>query len=185
MALQTDTLKGCRRNVLHNQLELFDHFAPQMKYVCQRYIPHNYEAEEVMTQAFLKSFAKIDFVRDEAELTAWLRDQMVLACLDAIFKKKKVSFVPSSTLVAAGEPKSSDTDWSKILTCNFSVQDLNSVLNSIDQAQSLVFKLFFIENYTLDEISELLDTDEENCKTMISLAKRSIQSILYKKCLND
>lgn len=185
MALQPETLKGCRRNVLHHQLELFDHYAPQMKHICQRYVLHNHEAEEVMINAFVKAFAKIDHVRNESDLSNWLSDKMVLACLDNIFKKNRPSFIAPSSLDTVADKKDAETDWSKIFTCNFSVQELNTVLNNIDQAQSIVFKLFFIENYKIEEIAELIETDEDNCRRLISAAKKAIQTKLYRKCLND
>lgn len=183
MELQPETLKGCRRNVHHHQMELFDYYAPQMKHICQRYVLHNHEAEEVMLQAFLKAFAKIDNVRDETELFNWLRDKMVLACIDAIFKKNKPVFTVPQTKTSVKE--SADTDWTKILSCNFSVQELNTVLNAIDPAQSLLFKLFFIENYSIDEVSALVEVDANTCRAILEAAKQSIQTKLYRKYLNE
>ncbi len=166
-------------------MELFDYYAPQMKHICQRYVLHNHEAEEVMIQAFLKAFAKIDQVRDENELPSWLRDKMVAACIDVLFKKSKPSFVVLQVAETAADKKAPETDWSKIFSCNFSVQELNTVLNSIDPAQSLLFKLFFIENYTIGEISNLVAVEESICRAVIEAAKKSIQAKLYKKSLSE
>lgn len=185
MELQPETLKGCRRNVYHHQMELFDYYAPQMKHICQRYVLHNHAAEEVMLQAFLKAFAKIDHVRDENELYNWLRDKMIVACIDTVFKKNKPSFSIPQITAAAPDKSVAETDWSKIFNCNFSVQELNTVLNSIDAAQSLLFKLFFIENYTVDEIASLVEVEASTCRAIIEASKQSIQAKLYRKYLNE
>ncbi len=172
-------VKQCRRGNPRAQRELYERFAPQMLSICRRYLRSLEDAEEVLSNAFVKVFRKIEQYDGTGALGGWIRRIMINESLNFIRYHKNL-------FVEVEEENHSD----------FSHQDLQEEMNAehllklIDElplGYRTVFNLYAIEGYNHREIGEMLGISENTSKSQLSKARKQLQErigqneLLYKR----
>lgn len=76
------TIEKCKKRDSTAQRSLFDHYAGFAKTICLRYAANDFEAEEMMSDGFLKVFQHIDKYKEESPFEGWFRRIMVNAAID-------------------------------------------------------------------------------------------------------
>jgi len=170
LATLHETLKGCRRNSLLHQMELFDQYAPKMKSVCLRYINHNHEAEEAMLVAFASAFSKIQSLKQDDLVETWLKDLMVKTCCQ--ITKKSIGNIPPTK-----QAFESKTLASKISASKTQAKKAYVTLKGYAR---IVFTLVFVDKYSTEDASRFLGMPEEECLIYLHNAKSTVLGQLEK-----
>jgi RNA polymerase sigma factor (sigma-70 family) len=89
-------IQGCRKGNRLNQKELYKHFFYYGMNVCSRYACSDAEAEEMMNDAFLRIFTKMDLYDDKLSFPAWLHTIMVRSAINYL---KKYHPMPTTEIV--------------------------------------------------------------------------------------
>ncbi len=165
----------CRHNNQSAQLEIYNRYYKAMYNTAYRILKDSTEAEDIMQEAFLTAYTKLSMLEDDKLFGGWLKKIVVNACLTVLKKNKEYIDVPLERV-----------DYS--LTENEGVieEDLINVkayevINSMKQLKtsySTVLSLHFVEGYDYEEICEILNISNSNCRTLISRAKESLRKKL-------
>jgi RNA polymerase sigma factor, sigma-70 family len=78
----------CKRGDRKAQYEIYKLYAKAMYNVCLRITGDTLEAEDVLQEAFLIAFEKIETYRNEAAFGAWLKKIVVNAALNQVRKRR-------------------------------------------------------------------------------------------------
>ena len=147
------------------QRMLFERFAPKMLGVCLRYTKNKEQAEDVLQDAFVKVFTKLDKYNNQGSLEGWVRRIMVNTSLDQI--RKNVKF--QSNVVFE------DVDFRIELKGNvidkMAAEDLLGLVNQMPVGYKLVFNMFAIEGYSHREIANELNISENTSKSQYARAR--------------
>ena len=81
-------LQGCIKKDLTAQKQLYDRFAKKMMGVCLRYADCNEEAQDILQDAFIKVFDRIESFKATGSLEGWIKKVMVNTALDNFRRKK-------------------------------------------------------------------------------------------------
>jgi len=81
----------CREGNQKAQFQLYKLYYKPMYCVSLRIVNNEAEAEDIMQEAFLKAFRKIDTYKGEVSFGAWLKKIVIYRSLDHL-KKKRVQF---------------------------------------------------------------------------------------------
>ncbi|RMF02627.1 MAG: sigma-70 family RNA polymerase sigma factor, partial [Bacteroidetes bacterium] len=76
-----ELVQGSIREDAHCQKVLFERYAGKMMAVCLRYARHRLEAEDMLQEAFVKAFDKLDTFKFEGAFEGWLRRIVVNTAL--------------------------------------------------------------------------------------------------------
>jgi len=68
-----DVIDRCRKGDTKAQFELYQLYYKPMYNICLRMVGNPVEAEDVMQEAFLKAFTKIDTYEGKVSFGAWLK----------------------------------------------------------------------------------------------------------------
>ena len=172
-------VKNCRKGDSKAQRELYERYAPQMLSVCRRYVRSLEDAEEVLSNAFIKVFAKIDQYSGEGALGGWIRRIMVNEALNYIRYQKnlfvEVDHENHAEISHSGFSDKMDADH------------LLAMVAELPLGYRTVFNLYGIEGYTHKEIGEMLGISENTSKSQLSKARKHLQErlgqneLLYKE----
>ncbi len=152
--------------------EIYSHFEKKVMGICLRYLKNQDLAEDAFQDAFVRIFQKLGTIDlKNGNIPAWIYKVTVNVAI-AHWKKTtqdklQVSFEDSPTNV--------DVPFS--LPDNLEFEMINSLINRLPEQQRIVFNMFAIEGYSHHEISELLSCSEENSRTRLSRAKRSLMNM--------
>jgi RNA polymerase sigma-70 factor (ECF subfamily) len=135
-----------------------------------RIINNETEAEDVMQEAFLKAFTKIDTYKGEVSFGAWLKKIVINRSLDYL-KKRKVRFEEIN------EKTNKIIDY-QMETKEVNVKVIKDAIQKLPDGYRIVLSLYLIEGYDHEEISEILGISNSNSRTQYLRAKNKLREIL-------
>ena len=136
-----------------------------------RYSKDAQEAEDILQEAFIKIFKKINTFNFEGSFEGWLKRILVNTALNKIKKNKTL------------REDSLDENYDVEIEYSESPLDdeyLLSCLNKLSPGYRTVFNMFVIDVYTHKEIAEQLGISEGTSKSQYSKAKSVLKSIINK-----
>lgn len=172
-------VKQCRKGDSRAQRDLYERFAPQMLTVCRRYVRTIEDAEEVLSNAFIKVFNKIDQYTGDGPLGGWIRRIMVNESLNFIRYQKN--------LFVEVEEENHSQFAHENLSDQLNADHLMALIDELPLGYKTVFNLYAIEGYGHKEIGEMLGISENTSKSQLSKARKNLQKkleqgkLLYKE----
>jgi RNA polymerase sigma factor (sigma-70 family) len=170
-------VERCRHGDQRAQMEIYDRYYKAMYNTAYRITGHSAEAEDIMQEAFLKAFKKIESFQGTSTFGAWLKRIVVNESLTAYKKIAKLGEVSyndelKNELEDAGIALNEDDKT------NSKVQLILNHINDLKENYRLGLTLHLIEGYDYEEICEIMHISYANCRTMISRAKESLRKKL-------
>ena len=166
-------LDQCKKNDSKAQRALYDHFKNGLMGLCRRYTRSREDAQDVLQDAFIKIFLKINQLESHEKLGGWVKSVTVRTAIDHYHKKRKQEQNYSET-----EYNVPDLD-SDLALENLTDEYLITIINELPDGCRIVFNLFEVEGYSHAEISDLLRITEGTSRSQLHHAK-----LLLKQKLN-
>jgi RNA polymerase sigma factor (sigma-70 family) len=138
--------------------------------VCLRMVGDPADAEDVMQEAFLNAFRKIDTYEGKVSFGAWLKRIVINRSLDYL-KKRRVKFVEVNERSAGWEEEDGGC-------CGVDVKLIRNAIQSLPDGYRVVLSLHLIEGYDHEEISQILNITNSACRTQFMRAKNKLKEIL-------
>jgi RNA polymerase sigma-70 factor (ECF subfamily) len=129
-------------------------------------------AQDLMHEAFLKAFKKIDTFTGEATFGSWLKRIVINQCLDSL-KRKKIETVELKEYM---EPETVEDSWN--VDQEISLKDIVQCIEELPQKCKNVVKLYLLEGYDHQEVAEILDISEVSSRSQLSRGKSRLKELL-------
>lgn len=158
------------------QFELYQTYSKAMFNICFRMMSSREEAEDVLQNAFVDVYSKLDSFRFESSVGAWIKRIVINHCINEL-KRKRIVFLD---LMDSAIPDAAETSYNP----GADPEEVNRVKKAIGllpDGYRIVFSLYLLEGYDHKEISEFLGISEGASKSQFSRAKRRINEILMDK----
>ncbi len=153
------------------QQKIYSKFSPKMLGVCRQYIKDLQLAEDVMITAFMKVFVNLKNFENKGSFEGWIRRIMINESISFIRVQKNVKFIEDDTYF--------EESYNNIES-QFSVEDIQSLIDSLPDGYKMVFNLYCIEGYKHQEIAEMLQINEGTSKSQLSHARKMLQTQITK-----
>jgi RNA polymerase sigma-70 factor (ECF subfamily) len=162
------TIEGCIAGKPLAQKELFDYYASYAKNICLRYSANDEEAEEMVSDGFVKVFNNINRYDTKQVFDAWFRTIMVNAAID--YFRKHHARVEFTDLNQAKEVEN-DEKHLELLT----VDEIMEFVQKLTPVYRTVFSLSVIDGYSHTEIASLLGVTESAVRANLVKARAKLQ----------
>lgn len=164
-------IKACKKGNELAQMQIYDLYCKSMFNVALRYLNDEEDAKDAMQEGFLKAFTKIKYYEPKSTFGAWLKRIMINQCIDAL-KKKKLRFndVDVETIELLNQDWDFDIQISK-------AQILEAIENLKDK-HKVVVKLYLIDGYDHEEISEILNIPKATSRTFLHRGRGALKQQL-------
>lgn len=168
----TELIEQCKKNNRKAQMKLYNQYCDAMYHIAFRFMKNPQDAEDVMQEAFIKAFKKIDSFQGEVTFGAWLKRIVINKSIDTL-KSAKLKFtdVDENYLNIVD-----DDNWE--ISDGISVDEVKFAISQLPQKYELVLSLFLIEGYDHQEISQILDITEVNSRTQLLRGKKKLKELL-------
>lgn len=170
---ERELIKGCVDNDVQCQKVLYEQYAPKMMGVSLRYCNSKMEAEDVLQDAFIKIFNKINTFKGEGSFEGWIRKIVVFTALKSNDKRVQ-KFEPGSL-----ENVQEQSFDSKAIS-NMEIASLLSILQELPDGYKAVFNLYAVEGYSHREVGEILGISDVTSRSQYSRAKQHLIKLLAK-----
>ena len=158
-------------NNRHAQQKIYSKFSPKMLSVCRQYIKDIHQAEDIMITSFMKVFTNLKNFKQEGSFEGWIRRIMINECISFIRVQKRVAYI---------EDENYFEESFNNIESQFSVDDIQLLIDNLPDGYKMVFNLFAIEGYKHQEIAELLGINEGTSKSQLFHARKMLQDNINK-----
>jgi RNA polymerase sigma-70 factor (ECF subfamily) len=168
----TNLLDRCRKSDKNAQLEIYKSYYRAMYNAAHRILKDEFEAEDIMQEAFLTAFTKLHMYKAEVAFGAWLKRIVINKSLTQLKKNNRYNEVKMEVIV------NDDAVEETIDYSGLQASKVMESLNSLKENYRVILTLNLIEGFDYEEISEILKLTNENVRTTISRAKKKLKQLL-------
>ncbi|SFZ94346.1 RNA polymerase sigma-70 factor, ECF subfamily [Flaviramulus basaltis] len=167
----------CKSGNQSAQLEIYNRYYKAMYNTSFRIVKNSFEAEDVMQDSFLLAFAQLESLREDSIFGAWLKRIVINKSIYHYKKKNKYQEVALDDMLYKIEDNSNGIDSDYEFT-NLKAQQVLNIMKTLKDNYRIILTLNLIEGYDYEEISEIMNLSNANCRTIISRAKDSLRQKL-------
>jgi len=164
-------INKCRQHDRDSQRLLYRHFYNYGMTICLRYAAHREEAKEILNDAFVKVFSKLNLYSGELSFKSWLGKILVNTAIDHYRKHQSKPQIVD--LEYAENHEVADEALQ-----NLSVQEVFKMVNQLSPAYRMVFNLYVVEGYKHHEIAEKLGISTGASKSNLAKAKMRLRQMI-------
>lgn len=175
---KVDIIEQCKQNNRKAQLQLYNQYCDGMYIVAKRFLKDAEDAEDVVQEAFIKAFVKLDQYKAEVTFGAWLKRIVVNKSID-LLKSKKHQLVDLDEVHLKVVDTDNDNIW--LVDDTVTLNEVKDAINKLPDKYQYVVMLYLIEGYDHQEISEILNISEVASRTQLSRGKTKLRELLTLK----
>jgi len=147
----------------------------RLLYFIRRLVDEEQDAWDILQQTWLRVLSGISAVREPASLGPWLYRVARTAAFNhgqvqATYRRHLKTYQPP---VSADEPPGGD-DFAN-------AEALHRGLVELPAPQREVLTLFFLEDFSIDEVAQILDVPSGTVKSRLHYAKKALRDLLGKE----
>ncbi len=169
-------LQRCIEGKQSAQLEVYNRYYKAMFNTALRIVKDGAEAEDVMQEAFLSAFTKLQTFKGEVTFGSWLKRIVVNNSIYHYRKQQKKNEVALEDIMYKVEDNDG-IDSDHVFT-ELKAQQVMETMKRLKDNYRIALTLHLIEGYDYEEISSIMNISYANCRTTISRAKESLRKQL-------
>ena len=157
--------------------QLVDRYKDLIYTLALRMLKHREEAEEAAQDTFIKVFKSLDKFKGDSKFSTWIYKVAYNTCLDTIKKNKK--HLNNVTIDAYTFNKLDTIDNALDNMINKERQTLiKQCIHKLPEDSSALLTLFYFEELSLDEISQIINVEANTVKVKLFRARKKLAVIL-------
>jgi len=168
------TIEACKKGDERQKYKLYQLYSKAMFNVCYRMMNHREEAEDMLQEAFILAFLKLDSYRYESSFGAWLKRIAINTCINAK-NKRKVELTLMDEMHQFDKPENDENNDEEV---QLTVAGITKAMEKLPDGGRIIFSLYLLEGYDHGEISQILNITESTSKSQFMRAKRRVVEIL-------
>lgn len=165
-------VERCKDKDARAQMQLYDRYCDAMFQTAYNFMRDEFLAQDVMQEAFIKAFKKIDLYNAEATFGTWLKKIVVNTALDWL-KARKVETVNVDSFKISVEEES---DWE--LESRATYEKVLEFIEKLPDKYRNVLKLYLLEGYDHSEVSQILQISEVSSRSQLARGKNKLIQML-------
>jgi len=170
---QTEVIRKCKENDYSAQVEVYSAYKNMLYNSCYRILKNREDAEDIVHDAFIKGFKKIDQVADDINIGAWFRRIAINTALDKIRKEKNTFLLEDSREIDT-QVEDDDFDEAEGVSIDF----IKECIHSLKDKYSVILVLYLIEDYNHREIAKQLNLKESTVRNQYARGKSQLLQMI-------
>ncbi len=162
---EEQTIERCRAGDLAAYRQIYDRYGQPLLRTAARMLGRPQEAEDAVQETFLKLFRGINGFRSGSRFSTYLFQILHNTCLDMLRRRKPA--VEVSEMDALGARPSHELAHS-----------LAQAVDSLPEQMRASFVLFAIEEYSQEEVAEILGVSVGTIKASVHRARKKLRAWL-------
>lgn len=169
---QIELVEQCKINDRKAQLKLYKQYCDGMFCVAMRFLKNPDDAEDVLQESFIKAFQRIDQFKGEVTFGAWLKRIVVNRSIDFLKSKHQKTEELNEGYLHLAE----DEDWT--VEDGITIEEVKTAIEELPDKYKYVVKLFLLEGYDHNEISQILEISDTASRTRLLRGKARLKETL-------
>lgn len=170
--LQSQLIEKCKGNDVRAQMQLYDMYCDAMYNTTCNFIKDDIIAQDIMQEAFIKAFKKIDSYNGTASFGAWLKRIIINQSLDWLKKQKLETVNLDEQTISIVD----DGNWE--IENETSLSAIYHCIEQLPNKCKNVVKLYLLEGYDHEEVAQILQITEGSSRSQLSRGKNRLKELL-------
>jgi len=136
------------------------------------------EAEEMAQDTFIKAFQKIDTYEGKSKFSTWLYSITYNACISEL-RKRRVEFSSIDDRQISDQDEMKMHDYYRETKKEDQEKYLNLAMGKLPEDDQVLVTLYYYENQSMDEISQITGLTVSNIKVKIFRARKRMYTLLH------
>jgi len=165
--LIAESIKGSNKA----RYQLYQLYSKAMFNVCYRMMNNREDAEDMLQEAFVLAFQKLETFRNESGFGTWLKTITVHTCINSLNKRKlEMRYFDEMNRFEIAEEEPEEA--------LYTTENIREAMSQLPEGGRIVFSLYLLEGYDHGEIAQILNISESTSKTQYMRAKRRVYEIM-------
>ena len=169
-----ELVAACRQGIRKAQFELYKLYAKAMYNVSLRIVKDEHEAEDVLQEAFLDAFTRLEAFRGETTFGLWLKQIVINKSINQL-RKRKAELVSLDGIDLPDESAHIKEDL------EYQINEIKEAVAQLPDGYRVVLTLYLFEGYDHEEISNILKISENTSRSQYMRAKTKLNSLIEKR----
>lgn len=169
--IHQDLIDGCRSGDQRAQFQVYKLYYKAMYNTSLRIVNDEMEAEDVMQEAFLSAFEKINTYSGTVSFGAWLKRIVVNRSLDVLGKRKAI-FEDIENHAGIRDDSGEEAAYQEDIALR--VEEIKAAIKRLPEGYRVILSLYLIEGYDHDEIAEMFNITSSTSRSQLSRAKQKL-----------
>ncbi len=174
--IHSDLIERCRKGDEKAFRDIYRLYRKAMFNLSLRITGNFADAEDVLQEAFISAFRKIDSFESRSSFGAWLKRIVVNAAVNHVKKQREV-------LMETDGESSKSVEWvneneAEHQSVELEVERVKKAIQKLPDGYRIVLSLYLLEGYDHKEIASILSVSESTSKTQYIRAKKKLRAIL-------
>ncbi len=152
-------------------------------YLALKYMDNKEAAEDVVQDAYIKAFSKLDTLKDPETFSSWLGTIVANTAKNALQKKNPTLFsdLPSGDEEADlpdfdVEDESLDAQPEEAYTRQEIAELVQEMIGSLSEEQKMCILMYHIDGESIHDIAEALDCSENTVKSRLNYGRKNLKA---------
>lgn len=156
---------------------LVDKYKNMAYHIAIQVVRNNEDAEEVAQDAFLKAYQSINSFKGESKFSTWFY-RIVYNLAISKTRKKKIDTSNIDDFQFSDEEITDSFEAYAALEHKERTEQIKAALKKLKEEESLIVSLFYLNENTVEEISEITNFTISNIKVKLHRARKKLFAIL-------
>ncbi|MBA9078871.1 MULTISPECIES: RNA polymerase sigma factor [Rufibacter] len=170
---EADLLKEAIAGKREAQRLLYQRYASKMLAVSKRYARTDFEAEDILQDAFMKVFTHLKNFKGECPVEFWIKRIVINTALKHQRSNRHL-------MVTDQEEEWEEASEQDCFDSQYGYEELLELVRELPPRYQAVFNLYAIEGFSHKEIGEMLEITESTSKSQYSRARASLRQALLR-----
>jgi len=172
---EKNLIEGCRKGESWAQRLVYEQYASTMMSVCIRYVGDSETARDILQEAFIKVFTKIDSYSGTGAFAGWIRRVFVTTALEFLRQNNALK-----NTIELDDFHNEFEDIQPTIVEKITAEELLKCVAGLSEGYRTVFNLYAIEGYSHAEIAEMLQISENTSRSQFMRARNILQKNVEK-----
>jgi RNA polymerase sigma-70 factor (ECF subfamily) len=145
--------------------------------IAMQIIGNREDAEEITQDAFLKAYQALDSYKGESKFSTWLYRIIYNASISKMRKKKLDQVSIDDDYNASVNVKSTQSALQTLTNQEQKIY-INRALNKMSGDEKTIINLFYLEENSIDEVSDITGLSVANVKVKLHRSRKKLYGIL-------
>jgi RNA polymerase sigma-70 factor (ECF subfamily) len=179
---QAELISACSKNDKTAKKQFFDTYFSKLAYISLRYSKNASQSEQVLLHSFSHVLSQLNQFKSQNTQTFddFVKNKFITHVVNYIKGIRSEYYVASTVKAVEYKEKTYDLflDSKFIDLKNINQDVLLKSIQALVPSQRLIFNLHVIDNFTLSQATELLDTSEQSIKSNLEKARFNLQKAI-------
>jgi RNA polymerase sigma factor (sigma-70 family) len=171
-----DLIEKCKARDQSAQFEIYKLYYKSMYNTSLRIVGNRAEAEDIMQEAFLQAFSKIDTYKGEVSFGAWLKKIVINKSID-YHRTNKLKFEEFKN----GFERIEEDNHVDEYEMKEQLKKIKKAIEMLSDGYRIVLSLYLLEGYDHEEIGQILQISPSSSRSQLARAKQKLMELLNMK----